>query len=939
MAVELRVLGDVEAWIEDQRIEVGHARQQCVLAVLVMTANRIVTVDQLLERVWSQHPHPPQRRQVLRTYLSRLRMRLSPAGVAIERRPNGYILLADPDSVDVLHFHHLVAQARAADDERALELFDQALGLWRGEPFAGLTTPWLDSVRTGLQGERLAAQLDHVDVALRRGRHTSLLPALSTLASENPMDERVAEQLMLALYRAGRQADALAHYQHTRRHLAEELGTDPGPQLQQLYRRILTNDSTLIPVATTPASAGAGSQVVPRQLPAAPWPFTGRTDHLATLTGTLDHRGTVVICAIHGTGGIGKTWLALAWAHRHLDQFPDGQLFADLRGFSPDSEPMAPAAAIRGFLDALGVDPGHIPLDPQAQTGLLRSLVAHKRMLIVLDNAADAEQVMPLLPGEDSCTVIVTSRRTLTGLITRHGAHHLALDTLTDDEARALLCRRLGAARVAAEPQAVAELVGLCGGLPLALGIIAGRAHTHPRVPLAEFAADLRGLGLGALEDDDPATGLTSVLSWSYRALTTQQQVVFGLLGIAPGPDISLPAAAGLTGLPPAQTAKVLRGLQETSLLDRDTRGRYSMHDLIRHYATDIAHQLAEDTRTAALRRVVDFYLHTAFAADRLLEPHRHQLLDPPEPRGHPHPLPDAPTALVWFETEHACIVAAQHTAATHHWHQAVWQLAWALNTFHAWQGHRHDRLAVWQSGLSAAEHLHSPATRTAAQRLLGSAYADLGRHDEAIEHLYEALTLAEHHQDHTNLAYAHRMLGWAWKRRGDDRRALEHATHALSIYRTLDNPVWEARALNAVGWYTAQLGDHDHARDHCQAALTLFRRHNDTDGEATALDSLGYIDHHAGRHEQAIRHYQQALTLVRDLGNTYQVADSFEGLGHPHAALSQHDQARTVWREALELYRNQGRNEDAERIQRLLNDLDTHHYGDQPSPSSESAS
>ncbi|TWP54026.1 tetratricopeptide repeat protein [Lentzea tibetensis] len=939
MAVELRVLGDVEARIESRRIEVGHARQRCVLAVLVVEANRVVTVDQLLDRVWSQDlPH--RGRQVLRTYLSRLRLLLAPGGIGIERRPNGYLLRADPDIVDMHQFHRLVAQARATDDEHALGLFEQASALWRGEPFAGLDTPWLASVRAGLERERVASQLDHIDVALRCGQHTRLFPALSTLADQNPLDERVAGQLMLALYRIGRRADALAHYQRTRQHLVEELGTDPAPELQQLHQRILTAELSLMPVATTRVSAGAGSAVVPRQLPAAPSVFTGREGHLAMLTSILDYNGTVMISAIGGAGGIGKTWLALTWAHRHLDQFPDGQLFVDLRGFSPDSEPMAPAAAVRGFLDALGVEPGRVPVDPQAQTGLLRSLVAHKRMLIVLDNAANSEQVVPLLPGGDSCTVVVTSRRTLTDLITRHNAHHLTLDTLTDDDARALLTRRLGTARVAAEPEAVGELIGSCCGFPLALGIIAGRAHAHPRAPLAEFAAELRDVGVSALEDDDPAAGLPTALSWSYRALPAQQQVAFGLLGIAPGPDIGLPAASSLTGLPPAQTGKVLRGLEEASLLARDPCGRYSMHDLIRHYASDTAHKwLPDHVRGAALRRVVDFYLHTARTADRHLNPNRPApRFDLPGPDCHPHPLPDDTAALAWFDAEHSCLLATQHTATIHEWHQAVWQLAWTLGVFHTRRGHRRDRLAVWQAGLAAAERLHDPNTHILASRFLGNAYAELGRREEAISHLRRALALARQHHNHTDQADIHRMLAQAWGQWGDDRQALEHTAHALSIYRTLGNPVWEAWTLNEMGWYAARLGDHDQARGHCEAALTLFRRHPDPTGEAATWDSLGYIAYHAAHHETAIDHYQRAVSLYRDLGHTYEVAKTLDGLGHPHAALGQHDQAHAVWREALELYRSQGRDENAARLQRQLDDLEVHDDGDQPHPSAESA-
>ncbi|MGV9367872.1 BTAD domain-containing putative transcriptional regulator [Amycolatopsis sp. NPDC003731] len=512
--MKLRVLGDVEAWIEDRRIEVGHVRQRCVLAVLVMEANRVVTVDQLLERVWSQHP-PRRDRQVLRTYLSRLRLLLCPAGVAIERRPTGYVLLAAPDTIDVHQFHRLVTQARAADDDKlALGLFDQALGLWRGEPFAGLTTPWLDTVRAGLTRERDAANLDHIDVALRRGQYTSLLPTLSTLASDNPFDERVAGQLMVALYCVGRQADALAHYQHARKHLAEELGTDPGPQLQQLHQRILDADPTLTPPPTAINSSTAAEveSPVPRQLPAPPQWFTGRGTELARLDEALtaeqeevpQQSGTraaaVVISAIGGAGGIGKTWLTLAWAHQHTERFPDGQLFVNLRGFSLTQEPMASEVAVQGFLDALGVDPGRIPTDLDAQAALYRSLVADRRMLIVLDNAATTEQVVPLLPGSPTCTVLITSRHRLASLIDRHGTRHLQLDVLTHDEARALLAARLGADRVTAEPGVVDELVALCEGYPPALSITARHAATRPDVPLTEIAAELRELGLEMLD-------------------------------------------------------------------------------------------------------------------------------------------------------------------------------------------------------------------------------------------------------------------------------------------------------------------------------------------------------------------------------------------------------------------------------------------------------
>ncbi|MFD7655439.1 ATP-binding protein [Actinosynnema sp. NPDC059797] len=662
----------------------------------------------------------------------------------------------------------------------------------------------------------------------------------------------------------------------------------------------------------------------PHQLPAPPTPFVGRREELDRLDAAVAGSSTVVISAIAGAGGIGKTWLSLHWAHRALDRFPDGQLFVDLRGFSPDGEPMDPAVAVRGFLDALGVDPGRTPVDPHAQAALFRELVGGRRMLLVLDNAADTAQVVPLLPGGDTCTVLVTSRRRMAGLITAHDAHHVPLDVLSDDEARALLTNRLDPARVAAEPAAVAELVALCGGFPLALGIVAAHARTRPRPTLAALAAELRDLGLDALDDDDPTASLPTVLSWSVRALTADQATAFALLGIAPGPDIGLPAAASLTGLSPGAARAVLRGLEQASLITEDARGHHRMHDLIRRHAADTASALPERTRDEALRRVVDHYLHTAVAADRQLLPTRVPVeLDPPEPGTHLRPPADYAAALAWFDAEHPNLLVAQRAASAAGRHRAAWGLAWALTTFHHRRGHLHDRLAAWRAGLASAEHLPDPAARALAHQYTGRACADLGRYEEAERHLRQVLVLAERAGDEGGQARAHQEFTRLWALRGDNREALEHAAHALRLQRALGDPVGEALALNLVGWYAALLGEYDRAREHCRAALALQREHRAREGEAMSLDSLGYIDHRTGRHGEAVEHYHRALAVFRELGHSYAEADSLDGLGHPYAALGEVGRAREVWRQALELYRGQGRDTEADRVSRQLDELD----------------
>ncbi|WP_051772920.1 AfsR/SARP family transcriptional regulator [Saccharothrix sp. NRRL B-16314] len=920
--VAVGVLGNLEVRVDGASVPVGHARQKAVLAVLSIEVDRVVPPDRLIDRVWGEHA-PARARSVLRTYLSNLRRALTSTGIAITWRDTGYSLTVHPDAVDLHRFRRLLAEARDSDDpRRALALADDALALWRGEPLAELDTPWAQSAREHLHRERAAAQADRIDWALDCGLHGDLLPELPTRAAEEPLDERLAGQLMLALYRSGRQTDALKHYQRTRQRLAEELGTDPCPDLQQLHQCVLTAD----PALTLPPVEAPRPVVVPRQLPAPPAPFVGRRDELDRLDTALNsssQAATVVISALAGAGGIGKTWLALHWAHRNVDRFPDGQLFVDLRGFSLEGAPMDPVVAVRGFLEALGVDPDRIPVDPHAQAALFRSLAAGRRMLVVLDNAATTAQVTALLPGSATCTVVVTSRNRLPGLITGHGARHLPLDALLDDDARALLVDRLGTDRINAEPAAVDDLSSLCGGFPLALSIVAARAHFHPRTSLTTMAAELRDQGLDALHEGDPAASLPTVLSWSHDALTAEQARVFALLGIAPGPDISLPAAAGLTGLPPGQIRTELRRLEQASLIVHDSYGHYRMHDLIRRYAADTAQRLADTEKRAALRRVVDHYLHTAFTGQQLLDPHLRPIrIDPPVPDCHPLVLSDDAAALAWFDTEHACLLAAQQTAVAHGRFDAVWQLAWMLNTFHYRRAHRHDQVAAWQTGLTAARRLPDPAAEAMATRFLAQALADMGRDDEALDLLHHALAIAERAGLVAHLPNIHNSLSRLWEQRGDDRQALEYSHRALEFAHVLDDPVMEAHLLNNLGWSAARLGDYGKAREHCWTALTLHRQHGERSGEAFVLDSLGYIDHHTGRHEDAIHNYRQALMIRVGIGDAYEEANTYDALGHPYAALGQHGQARAVWQEALRLYQAQQRIKEANRVRRQLDAL-----------------
>ncbi|WP_165960306.1 tetratricopeptide repeat protein [Actinocrispum wychmicini] len=742
---------------------------------------------------------------------------------------------------------------------------------------------------------------------LRQLRHQATLTQ-QQLAQQSGVSVRA-----ISGFESGRRANPRVD---TVRLLAQALGLEPDAREELLVAAAGTM------TAVGPAGPVCPAAPVPRQTPGRPGVFVGRHDELAILDKAFDAAGPggmVVVSAVGG-GGIGKSWLALHWAHTHADRFPDGQLFVDLRGFAPQETPMPAAEATRVLLSSLGVAPAAIPADLAAQTALYRGLTTGKRMLILLDNARDTEHVTPLLPGGASCSVIVTSRDRLTGLVATHGATPLPLDVLDDDDARHLLARRLGDERLAAEPGAVTEILACCAGLPLALAIIAARAALHPDLPLAVIAADLRDTTsrLGALDANSPTASVQAALSGTHRTLDPDHARVFALLGAAPGPHISVPAAASLTDLPEHDTAQALRTLERVSLLQQPTPGRYRMHDLVKLFAAH--HSRSEHDRDAALRRLVDFYLHTASAGREQLDPYR-QPIQPglPAPGCRPHPLTEPAAAQRWFDTEHPNLLAAQQLAAEHHWHHQVWQTAWTLNDFLWQQGHSHDFLAIWSTALTAAEHLTDPVAQSLAHRGLGRVRALLGQHDEGLDHLHRALALAQHADDPHGQGHTHRYLAWVCDRRGDHRQALRHLSAALGLFHTLDMPAREGDVLNMMGWSEALLGDYDKAREHCEAALALLIRHDFPLAVAATLDSLGYIARRTGRHADALDYYQRASTLCDGLGHTIFKAEILDGLGHAHLALGQHEQARTIWQQTVQLYHAQHRTHDTDRVNHQL--------------------
>ncbi len=666
---------------------------------------------------------------------------------------------------------------------------------------------------------------------------------------------------------------------------------------------------------------------VPRQLPAPPLRFTAREDELAELSaacdGTRAPEGSVlVISAVAGAGGVGKTSLALHWAHRERDRFPDGQLYVDLRGFDPAGPPMPPETAIRGFLDALGVAPAAVPAGLTAQAALYRTLVSGKRMLIILDNARDTAAAEPLLPGGAGCTVIVTSRHHLTGLAAR-GAHAMRLPMFTPEEAGELLVKHLGPAKVGAEADASAALVRFCAGLPLAISVVAARAGAHPAFPLALLADELADetTRLDGLDAGEASVRLSSVFSASYRALDDEAADVFRHLGLVPGTDIPAAAVAALAGQPVHRIRSPLRTLEHAHLLQQHRPGRYRMHDLVRLYARDRAQaDLPEAAKEQAIRRLVGFYLHTAFTAERLLDDHRPTIdLPPPPPGCHPGAPADHSAAVRWFTEEHPNLLAAQQCAAGRGWTGEVWRIAWTMNTHHLRHDRRDDNLRVWQTAIDVVTDIPEPSDQADVHRLYGWARMVLGDHATGMTHLRRALDLFGQAGNVAGQARAHEALAAAWEQLGDHERALAPALQALTLYEGLGRPARIANALNTVGWQYACLGELDQATAYCTAALALFRRLRYLDAEAYALHSLGYIDHQAARHPSAVRHYRRAVNLLRGACDPKQEAVVLADLAEVYASARRYRRARLLWLDALALFRQQHRVPDIDRVERRL--------------------
>ena len=937
--VEFCLLGPIIARRRAEVITLPRGKQRVILAMLLLRAGRVVRFDQLADALWVSRP--PSGQVAVQNYVMRLRNALGDVGrTRIITQPPGYLIRVAADELDLSRFEALLDAARTAAQDgswsQAATYARQALQLWRGEPLTGVNSEALAAREVPRLAElRLQTQEMHIDADLHLGRHTQVIPDLWQLVTAHPLRERFHGQLMLALYRDGRQAEALAAYQQARDVLVAELGIEPGRGLRELHQRILSADPALAParpapsvhIGAMPGAAAAAALTVPRQLPGMAAFFTGRTVELAALDRMLDETGaqqpgTVVISAIGGTAGVGKTALAVHWAHQAAGRFPGGQLYVNLRGFAPAGSPAGPADVIRGFLHALGVPGERIPPDPAAQAGLYRSLLADRKILIVLDNARDEEQVRPLLPPGPGCLTIITSRNQLTGLAAAEGARLLTVDVLTPDAAHRTLTARLGYQRAYADPEAVAEIARLCAYLPLALAIAAARATASPALPLAGLVAELRTDAgrLDALETGDPAASARSVFSWSCRRLSDSAQRMFRLQGLHPGPDISTAAAASLAGTSLAETRRILAELTRAHLLTEHIPGRFDCHDLLRAYAGEQATALDHQDREAAVGQVLDHYLHTAYQANRLLDPTRDVMvsLAPPRPGVTPSRPTDPGQALAWFAAERRVLLAAVKLAADTGFDVHAWQLPWTMTSFFNRKGHWQEEVATQQAAAAAAVRLGDTSAEALSLRLLGLATVKCGQYDQAGACFSAALELYQRLGDRVGQARVQHSFGWLDERQERYAAALSHGEKALALFQEAGHLVGQAETLNSIGWCHALLGDYRQARASCRQALTLRQELGDRHAEFATWDSLGYAEHQLGNLTEAITCYRQALSLLREDGDRIGETEILTHLGDAHLAAGSAAQARDAWQQALDILRDIG-NPEADAIQRKL--------------------
>ncbi|MFJ9249029.1 BTAD domain-containing putative transcriptional regulator [Streptomyces sp. NPDC101776] len=916
--LRLSILGPLRAWHRDTELHLGPPKQQGVLALLLVQAGQPVPLHHLIDALWGNDP-PERAVNVVHRHVGALRRLLEPGltqrgkAQVLVRAAGGYRLNLGEEASDLLRFRKLRDAGHEAADggrpEEGSDLLLKALSLWHGPTAAGLPHDLRSHpVFAAADAEYYRAARAAAEASLAAGRTKAALPLLRQAAQGDPLNEFLQAGFVRVLAAEGHTAEALEHYRSIRSRLAGELGVDPGPELRAAQADVLRNTNAAHTSATTGSPEQNWTSVRPAQLPAALHVFTGRHGELEYLDSLLPVDAHTAV-AIGGAPGVGKTTLALHWAHRNSHRFPDGQLYINLRGYDPAGAPLTPSMAICYFLESLGIPSERIPSGLDSQIALYRSILARRRCLIVLDNARKAEQVRPLLPGNPDCFTIITSREEMTGLAASAAASLLNVSTLTQVESFDFLSRRLGKTRVERERDAALAIGIHCGRLPLTLAIVCARVSSRPATPLSDIAAELeasrdslRAFTLSG--DGDPATDTRSVFSWSYRTLTKQAADAFLRLCLSPAHSVSIHAAASLTSLTIKSTRRVMSELHRANLWTEYRTGQYTTHDLLKVFSQELARNDSSNTLKTARRRLYDHYLHTAHNASSAINTHReHPALTASAPGTQVISFTSTGCAAEWLHQE----MPALQAIVLHHAHHGAgagaqtWRLAAVLELIFDRSGRRQEQIAIQSSALSAAQRAGDAQGQAQMHRSLGFALGRTGDDSAAESHLLKALKIFSDAGDLLGAALTNRYLAFLRNASKRHYEALAHYESASSLYQRANYEIGLAAVTNEVGWTHILLNDFEHAATSCRHAVDIARKIRNRNIEAASWDSLGVAYDHLGRHSDSLEALNRALALYRELNDSYLIADTLIHIGDVHSPESPHD-AQQAWTDALKI-------------------------------------
>jgi DNA-binding SARP family transcriptional activator/tetratricopeptide (TPR) repeat protein len=903
--MEFRTLGPIELWSAGLRHDLGSARARSLLVMLLLTPRTMVPVETLIDRLWDERP-PPKARESLSVYIARLRGSLRQAlaeDVRLTgRNSGGYVLEVDSEAVDVHRFRRLRRQAAALSasgaHEHAAKLLHEADALWRGQPLAGISGDWVTRMRDGLEEERRGAIIERIGCELELGRHADLVGELRHLLARYPLDEMLVAHQMTALYRNGRQADALSLYRETRGRLIDEQGAEPGAMLADLQQRILAGDAALNRRQTARPAVQAGpADTLPADTPE----FVGRDAELELLTG--EHHQAPWVAVIEGMPGVGKTTLAARAARAAAGRYPDGTFYLNLHSHDPQRPPLDPAEALYRLLQMLSVPAAQIPKPAAARAALWRAHLNRRQAVVILDDAAGTDQIQLLLPSSGRSTVLITTRRRLSV----PGAHTLTLDVLSVDEAVTLFRRIAGESR-AMDSDQVTATVGLCGRLPLAIQLTAGRIAQAGPPGLDDLIEEweqapawLGGPGTASPE-------LIAAFDLSYRALGPAHQRFLRRLGASPCATHSLEAAAALDGCSPAAAGQALGVLLDCHLLTQTADGQYRLHDLIRGYAAGRAgREDHEAEQKQAVARLLDYYLDAADRADRLLHPLRGR---PGVQVRHRSAVPELATpeaAAGWLESEWHNILQAATYAGRRDWKQQCADLSYLLAEFLDIRAYWDEASAAHTLALQASRYLADPARIARAAQALSVISQQTGRHETAIPLAEEAAAICRSLADRRGEAESLDQIGLAHQRTARSREALAYFREARTLYDAAADSRGVAATLSHAGIASWHLGRYPEAHDHLRDALDLYRAVGDRRGEAKALNNLGRVHLYNGEYRQALEAYQKSLQIFREIGGPQNEAILCQAIGSVHRFRGSHEDALSAYRQALAIYREIG--------------------------------